>query len=190
MLCVLSADMCPTLFLYRGSGFPKVDFCQLMVRSVHLVTLEQLCCRVCSLAFGLPKQLGLCVRPNSWDRLQRVLVLHDDELLCFDWFDQARRTLRRRCKICGMPKECEWSLSLFESYSESEWSPFLSWTCDLHLRMVQHSRIFDVKLPQTSLSLSWQCDPILRLVCPRSYGTTLILVQIHRNTNELTGNAV
>ena len=57
-------------------------------------------------------------------------------------------------------------------------------------RMVQHNGILDVKLLYSSVSCSWRCDPMLRLVCPSTSGTTLFVVQVHRITNEQTGIAL
>ena len=46
--------------------------------------------------------------------------------------------------------------------------------------------MLDVKFLQTSVSFSWRCDPMLRLVCPSSCGTTLFPARVHRNTNDPT----
>ena len=51
-------------------------------------------------------------------------------------------------------------------------------------RMVHHSKTSDVKLLQTYVSFSCRCDSMLRLVCSSTYDTMLLLVQVHRNTND------
>ena len=48
----------------------------------------------------------------------------------------------------------------------------------------------DVKYLQISVTRSWRCDPLLRLVCPSSYVTTLFRVQVHRNTSDPVGIAL
>ena len=56
----------------------------------------------------------------------------------------------------------------------------------LQEKFIQHNTILDVKLLQTSCVISWQYDPMLRLVCSGMSNTVLVLFQIHRNTNDLT----
>ena len=128
-----------SMFLHSFSKIwsQSTGLCQLLLRNLPLVTLEQrFCCFRC-LAFCLPRQLDVCGGSTSWDRLQKLLVLRDYEFFPLFW-SNTKHTLRRRCIIDCMPKQCEWWRSLFDSYSESEWAACPSWTCDLLPSKVQH----------------------------------------------------
>ena len=47
------------------AGHKKIGFCQLLLRNLVLVTLEQWFCSLSCLAFGLPEQLSLECESNS-----------------------------------------------------------------------------------------------------------------------------
>ena len=69
---------------------------------------------------------------------------------------------------------------------ENKWSSCPFMTEDLLSRKVEHHEILDVKLLQISVSFFWQCDPMLRSVCSITIESILLLVLVHRNTNDLT----
>ena len=51
--------------------------------------------------------------------------------------------------------------------------------------MVQHKKILDAKFLQTSVSFSWRCNPMLRLVCSSTCDIVLFLGQVHRIINDI-----
>ena len=81
--------------------------------------LEQLFCYLCCLAVGLPKQFGLCGESNARDRLQKILVHHDEELLRFDCSDHTRHIMRRRRFINGRLDISRWVSLRFRRLRQS-----------------------------------------------------------------------
>ena len=81
----------------------SIGLCQLLLRNLDLVTLEQWCLRCLLSRVRSPDAVGSW----RWFRFRKILVLHDGELLDFDCTDQTKRIVRCMCITEGAPKYFE-----------------------------------------------------------------------------------
>ena len=127
-LPILNVDHCKvmyTLCIAVSSSLPslskvwsrQIGLCYFLLRVLSVLTLEHRFCSLCCLA---PSHFDLFGVTFSWGRVWKFPVLHDEELLCFDFSGQIRHTLRRRCIIDCMPTDSSAAVRLSTYLTEGE----------------------------------------------------------------------
>ena len=112
------------LFFNRRVWSQSIGHCQLMMRNLPLVTLEQwFCCFLLSrIRFPEAVRYFRCVKLVR-SSVRKVLVPHDGKLLSFDSTDQTKHTLRRKHTTDCLPKWVRTMIVFaWVVHSESEWS--------------------------------------------------------------------